>query len=218
METILRAAVFVNEADNQVRAAQKILGYDLIQRSFADPKYVIKANDPWLQRIIVVEHGFLILEGSPIPKGIPLAGSSSSHQAAEAESGSGLPEEGFGAFDEASSPADPVGDLGDPDLSKDDFLFVGTSSQVEMGLKSRNPNLPLLYHSLNLFKPGLPLLVRGHHLPGPNTLLPPNRLYLLSLSASTQRGRGVLKAKNRWMRGSLTRLKWRAKPPKLKSS
>ena len=48
METILRAAVFVNEEDNQVRAAHKILGYDPIQRTFADPKYVIRANDPWL--------------------------------------------------------------------------------------------------------------------------------------------------------------------------
>ena len=143
METILRAAVFVNEADNQVRAAHKILGYDSIQRSFADLKYVIRANDPWLQRITIVEHRFLIPEGSPIPEGVPLAGSSSSHQATEAESDPGLPEEGFGAFDQASSPADPVGDLGDPDLSEEDFLLVGTSSQAEMGLK-RKPQSSLL--------------------------------------------------------------------------
>ena len=31
LETILKAKVFVNEADNQVRAAHKILGYDPIQ-------------------------------------------------------------------------------------------------------------------------------------------------------------------------------------------
>ena len=86
LETILKAAVLVNEADNQVRAAHKILGYDHIQRSFANPKYVIRANDPWLQRITVVEHRFLILEGSFVPEGIPLAGSSSSHQVVEAES------------------------------------------------------------------------------------------------------------------------------------
>ena len=85
METILRAAVFVNEADNQVKAAHKILGYDPIQRSFVNLKYVIRANDPWLQRITVVEHGFLIPEGSLVPEGIPLAGSSSSHQAVEVE-------------------------------------------------------------------------------------------------------------------------------------
>ena len=79
METILRTAIFVNEADNQVRAAYKILGYNPIQRSFTDPKYVIKANDPRLQRITVVEHEFLIPKGSPVPEGIPLASSSSSH-------------------------------------------------------------------------------------------------------------------------------------------
>ena len=79
---------------------------------------MIRANDPWLQRITVVKHEFLIPEGSPVPEGILLAGSSSSHQAAEAKSDSGLLEEGFGAFDQASLFANPVGDLGDLDLSE----------------------------------------------------------------------------------------------------
>ena len=78
METVLKAAVFVNEEDGQVRAAHKILGYDPIQKSFAALKHVIRANDPRLQKITVVEHGFLISEGSPVPEGIPLAGSSPS--------------------------------------------------------------------------------------------------------------------------------------------
>ena len=82
LETVLQAAVFVNDEDGQVRAAHKILGYDPIQKSFADPKYVISANNPRLPKITVVENGFLISEGSPILEGIPLAGSSSSHQAA----------------------------------------------------------------------------------------------------------------------------------------
>ena len=69
----------MNEADNQVRAAHKILGYNPIQKSFAALKHVIRANDPRLQKIIVVEHGFLIPKGSPVPEGIPLVGSSSSH-------------------------------------------------------------------------------------------------------------------------------------------
>ena len=64
LETILRAEVFVNESNHQVRAAHKILGYDPIQRSFAVPKYVIKAKDPRLQKITVVEHGFFLPEGS----------------------------------------------------------------------------------------------------------------------------------------------------------
>ena len=58
LETVLRAEVFVNESDHQVRAAHKILGYDPIQRSFMAPKSVIRAKDPRLQKIIVVEHGF----------------------------------------------------------------------------------------------------------------------------------------------------------------
>ena len=121
------------------QAAHKILGYNPIQRSFVDLKYVIRANDLRLQRITVVEHRFLIPEGSPVPEGIPLADSSSSHQATEAESDSGLPEEGFDAFDQARSSADPVGDLGDLDLSEADFLLAGTASQAEMGLKRRPP-------------------------------------------------------------------------------
>ena len=48
VETILKAAIFINKADNQVRAAHKILGYDPIQKSFLAPKHVIRANDPRL--------------------------------------------------------------------------------------------------------------------------------------------------------------------------
>ena len=87
LETILKAEVFVKEADNQVRAAHKILGYNPIQKSFSALKYVIRVKDPWLHRIIVAEHRFLLPKGSPVPEGVPLAGLSSSHQAAEAEGG-----------------------------------------------------------------------------------------------------------------------------------
>ena len=45
LETVLQAAIFVNDEDGQVRAAHKILGYDPIQKSFADPKHMIRAND-----------------------------------------------------------------------------------------------------------------------------------------------------------------------------
>ena len=85
LETIFKAEVFVNEADNQVRAAHKILGYDPIQKSFTAPKYVIRAKDPRLHKITVAEHGFLLSERSPVPEGVPLADPFSSHQAAEAE-------------------------------------------------------------------------------------------------------------------------------------
>ena len=128
LETILKAVIFVNEADNQVRAVHKILRYNPIQKSFVTPKHVIRANDPRLQKIAVVEHGFLILEGSFVPEGIPLAGSSSSHQAMEAEGDLGLFEEEFGVFDQVSPSEDPSGDLDDPDLFEADLLSVGTFS------------------------------------------------------------------------------------------
>ena len=139
LETVLKAAVFVNDEVGQVRAAHKILGYDPIQKSFAAPKHVIRANNPRLQKITVVEHRFLISEGSLVPEGIPLAGSSPSHQAAEDEGDLGLSEEGFRVFDQADPSEDPSGDPGDPDLSEAELLSVGTSSRAEMGLKRKPP-------------------------------------------------------------------------------
>ena len=65
----------MNEGDHQVRAIHKILKYDPIQKSFAAPKYVIKAKDPWLQKITVAEHNFVFPEGL------------STQQAAETEEG-----------------------------------------------------------------------------------------------------------------------------------
>ena len=75
----------MNEGDNQVRAAHKILGYNPIQKSFSAPKYVIKAKDPRLHRITIAEHGFLLPEGSSTRGGATLVGSSLSQQAAEVE-------------------------------------------------------------------------------------------------------------------------------------
>ena len=139
LETVLQAAVFVNDEDGQVRAAHKILGYDPIQKSFADLKHMISVKHPRLSKITVVEQGFLIFEGSSVPEGIPLVDSSPSHQAAEDEGDLGLSEEGFGAFDQADPSEDPSGDLGDPDLSEAELLSVGTSSLAEMGLKRKPP-------------------------------------------------------------------------------
>ena len=139
LETILKAVVFVNEADNQVRAAHKILGYVPIQKSFLASKHVIRANDPWLQQITIAKHGFVLPEGSSIPEGIPLAGPTSSHPATEAEGDLGPSEEDFGVFDQVSLSEDPSGDLGDPDLTVKDLLSAGTSSQAEMGFKRKPP-------------------------------------------------------------------------------
>ena len=139
LETVLQAAVFVNDNDGQVRAAHKILGYAPFQKSFADPKHVISTNHPRLPKIKVVEQGFLISEGSPVPEGIPLVGSSLLHHAVEDEDNLDSSEEGFGAFDQADPSEDTSGNLGDPNLSEAELLSVGTSSQAEMGLKRKPP-------------------------------------------------------------------------------
>ena len=121
----------MNQGDNQVRVAHKILGYDPIQKSFLAPKYVIRAKDPWLHRITVAEHGFLLPEGSSAQGGATLAGSSSSYQAAETEevrveseeqvAKLGQSEDEFGAFNQVDLPEDPSGDLGNPSLTKTDL-------------------------------------------------------------------------------------------------
>ena len=119
LETILRAEGFVNEGDQQVRAAHKILGYDPIQKSFAAPKYVIKAKDSRLQKITVAKHDFFF------------PGGSSAQQATETEEGRDegekqvieldQSEDEFGAFEQLDSSEDPFGDIGDPNLSEVDL-------------------------------------------------------------------------------------------------
>ena len=99
---------------------------------------MIRAKDPRLHRITVAEHGFLLLEGSLVPKGATLVGSSSSHQAAEVEGGKveseeqvtelGQSEDEFGVFDQVSLSEDPFGDLGDPNLTKAYLLSTRTLS------------------------------------------------------------------------------------------
>ena len=139
LETVLQAAIFVNDEDGQVRAAHKILGYAPLQKSFADPRYVISASRPRLPKITVVELGFLISEGSSVLEGVPLVDLFSSHQVAEDEGELDQPEEGFGMFDLANQSEDPSGDIGDPALSEVELSSVGTSSQAEMGLKRKPP-------------------------------------------------------------------------------
>ena len=77
--------MFVNEDDNQLRAAHLIQGYTPISRAFQVPKCVIKARDPRLQKINVAVEGFLLFKGASLPEGIPLVGSFSSHPVVEEE-------------------------------------------------------------------------------------------------------------------------------------
>ena len=125
----------MNESDHQVKAAHKILGYDPIQKSFAAPKYVIKAKDPRLQKITVAEHDFFFPEGS------------STQQAAETEEGRDegekqvieldQSEDEFGTFDQLDPSEDPFGDIGDPNLAKANLQ--GTSSQAAWVSRGSRP-------------------------------------------------------------------------------
>ena len=180
----------MNEVDNQVRAAHKILGSYPIQKSFSTMKYVIRAKDPRLYKITIVEQRFLLPEGPPIPEGAPLAGSSSSHQAVEAEGGKveseeqvtelGQSEDEFGVFDQVNLFEDPSGDLGDPNLTETDLLSIGTSFQAEMGFKRKPPTklLDLIEGQLGKDAPGKP----QSKLPPP----PPKPQPIQTRSSSTQ--------------------------------
>ena len=95
---------------------------------------MIRAKDPQFHRITMVEHGFLLLEGSFAPKGATLASSSSSHQVAEAKGGRaeskehvarlGQAEDEFSVFDQVDLSKDPSDDLGDPSLTEADLLSI----------------------------------------------------------------------------------------------
>ena len=69
LDKILKAEIFVNEKDGQLRAAHLILGIRPISCVFQAPKCVIKAHDPCLHRISVAVEGFLLPKGAPIPEG-----------------------------------------------------------------------------------------------------------------------------------------------------
>ena len=108
---------------------------------------MIRAKDPQLHRITIAEHNFLLPEGSSTQEGATLVGSSSSHQAAEADEVRadskeqvvelGQSEDEFGAFNQVDLSKDPSSDLGDPNLTEADLQE--TSSHVEMGFKRKPP-------------------------------------------------------------------------------
>ena len=68
MDRVLRAEIYVNPSDGQLRAAHLILGYNPISRAFQAPSCVIKAKDPRLRRISVAYEGFVVPEGVPLPR------------------------------------------------------------------------------------------------------------------------------------------------------
>ena len=139
--------MFVNEDDNQLRAAHLILGYMPISRTFQAPKCVIKARDPRLQRINVAVEGFLLPKGALLPKGVPLVGSFSSHPMVEEEEEKtekeeevielGSSEDEFEVFNRAQSFEDPFGDLDNPNCTEADFPFSETPFEEDMGIQRK---------------------------------------------------------------------------------
>ena len=144
LENILKAEVFVNEDDNQLRAAHLILGYTPISRAFQAPKCIIKAHDPRLYRICVAVEGFLLPKGASVLKGIPLVGPSSSRPVVEEEDEKekkeeeavelGSSEDEFEVFNRAQSSKGPFGDLGNPSCTEADFSFSETPLKEDMGI------------------------------------------------------------------------------------
>ena len=146
LQKALRAEAFVNEADNQVRAAHKILKYDPVHKSFAAPKHVIREKDPRLRKITVTEDGFQFSEVSSSEGAIPAGPSSSLRISEPAEVGPerevevadfGPAEDEFDVFDQAHQSEDPPGDLGDPRLTEADFSASKSSSRRKMGYKKK---------------------------------------------------------------------------------
>ena len=71
LDRILQSKVYVNEADDQLRAVHLILGYMPISHAFQAPRCVIRAKDPWLHRISVAYEGFVVPEGVPLLTSTP---------------------------------------------------------------------------------------------------------------------------------------------------
>ena len=146
MDNILKAKVFVNKDDNQLRAAHLILGYTPISRTFQAPKCVIKAHDPRLHRISVVVEGFLLPGDASISEGIPLVGSSSSCPVVEEEEEVekekevvelGSSKDEYEVFNRAQLSEGPFGDLGDPNYTEADFSFSETSLEEDMDIQRK---------------------------------------------------------------------------------
>ena len=72
LDRVLQAEIYVNESDDQLRAAHLILGYNRISRAFQAPSCVIKVKDSQLHRISVAYEGFVVPQGIPLPKYSPL--------------------------------------------------------------------------------------------------------------------------------------------------
>ena len=72
LDRILQAEVYFNKSDGQLRATHLILRYNPISCAFQAPTCVIRARDPRLHRISVAYEGFVVPQGIPLPRYLPL--------------------------------------------------------------------------------------------------------------------------------------------------
>ena len=68
LDKLLKAEIYVNEADGQLRVAHLILGYTPLSFAFQAPKCVIRARNPRLRPINVAYEGFIVPEDIPLPQ------------------------------------------------------------------------------------------------------------------------------------------------------
>ena len=68
LDKVLKAEIYVNETDGQLRVAHLILDYTPLSFAFQAPKCVIRARNPRLHRISVAYKGFIVPEGIPLPQ------------------------------------------------------------------------------------------------------------------------------------------------------
>ena len=155
LDKILKAEVLVH-TNGQLKATHLILDYIPISKSFQAPKCIIKARDPWLQRISVAALGFLItgpiLEGvlstNPKPEGIPKVEASSSHpilkeKEKEQEKEKELVEvssfeDDFEVFDQLFSLETSFGDLGTSSPTQNSQHQRATSPPDDMGIQRKS--------------------------------------------------------------------------------
>ena len=138
LDRVLRAEIYINPSDGQLRAAHLILGYNPISRAFQAPSCVIKAKDPRLRRISVAYEGFVVPQGIPLPeysqhaKELPVASlaevTPSSHHTSQVKEEEEAERE-EGSFVDPSSATD--------DYEVFDLLAPSPNTPEEMGIQRK---------------------------------------------------------------------------------
>ena len=141
MNRVLRAEIYINESNGQLRAAHLIFGYNPISRAFQAPTCVIKAKDPRLHRISVAYEGFVVPQGIPLPQYSPLTEPLLVASLAAAATSSPLPSPVFQVEEEEEVEQEEE-DFVDLTLPTDDYEIFNQSSPSlnvleDMGIQTK---------------------------------------------------------------------------------